>query len=131
MEYEFILVEKKEHLTIVTLNRPEVMNALHPYIQLELGQVFKFYVLVVTENQGCISYGVYQEIQAAINNGIYIYVLREGVLRRYFMKVVSVKQVNKGDWQGKYGAVITGESVDEYNAYRKADELVGNINFIY
>jgi crotonobetainyl-CoA hydratase len=40
MEYEHIIVEKKEHLTIVTLNRPEVLNALHPYIQLELGQVF-------------------------------------------------------------------------------------------
>ncbi|MFW9941126.1 MAG: enoyl-CoA hydratase-related protein [Candidatus Thorarchaeota archaeon] len=37
MEYEHIIVEKKEHITIVTLNRPEVLNALHPYIQLELG----------------------------------------------------------------------------------------------
>lgn len=40
MDYKHIIVEKKEHLTIVTLNRPEVLNALHPYIQLELGQVF-------------------------------------------------------------------------------------------
>ncbi|MHA2184905.1 MAG: enoyl-CoA hydratase-related protein, partial [Promethearchaeota archaeon] len=37
MEYEHIIVEKKEHLTIVTLNRPKVLNALHPYIQLDLG----------------------------------------------------------------------------------------------
>jgi len=37
MEYEHIIVEKKDHITIVTLNRPEVLNALHPYIQLELG----------------------------------------------------------------------------------------------
>ena len=40
MEYEYIIVEKKEHITIVTLNRPEVLNALHPYIQLELGHAF-------------------------------------------------------------------------------------------
>ncbi|MFX1427764.1 MAG: enoyl-CoA hydratase-related protein [Promethearchaeota archaeon] len=37
MEYKFIIVEKKEHITIVTLNRPEVLNAIHPYISLELG----------------------------------------------------------------------------------------------
>ena len=40
MDYKYIIVEKKEHLLIVHLNRPEVLNALHPYIQLELGQVF-------------------------------------------------------------------------------------------
>jgi len=40
MEFEHIIVEKKEHLTIVTLNRPKVLNALHPYIQLELGHAF-------------------------------------------------------------------------------------------
>jgi len=40
MDYEHIIVERKEHLLIVRLNRPEVLNALHPYIQLELGQVF-------------------------------------------------------------------------------------------
>ena len=40
MDYEHIIVKKKDHLLIVRLNRPEVLNALHPYIQLELGQVF-------------------------------------------------------------------------------------------
>ncbi|MFW9822439.1 MAG: enoyl-CoA hydratase-related protein [Candidatus Thorarchaeota archaeon] len=39
MDYEYIIVDKKEHITIITLNRPEVLNALHPYIQLELGHV--------------------------------------------------------------------------------------------
>ena len=32
MDYEHIIVERKEHLLIVRLNRPEVLNALHPYI---------------------------------------------------------------------------------------------------
>jgi len=40
VDYKHIIVEKKEHLLIVRLNRPEVLNALHPYIQLELGHVF-------------------------------------------------------------------------------------------
>jgi crotonobetainyl-CoA hydratase len=30
MAYEFITVEKKDHVTTLTINRPEVMNALHP-----------------------------------------------------------------------------------------------------
>src|SRR5215469_12235090 len=38
--YEFCLVERDGPLTIVTLNRPEVMNALHPAAHFELSQVF-------------------------------------------------------------------------------------------
>ena len=30
MAYEFITVDKKDHVTVLTINRPEVMNALHP-----------------------------------------------------------------------------------------------------
>lgn len=40
MAYEFIKVEKKEHLTIITINRPEVMNALHPPASKELDDAF-------------------------------------------------------------------------------------------
>lgn len=29
MAYEFIKVEKREHLRVVTIDRPEVMNSLH------------------------------------------------------------------------------------------------------
>jgi len=32
MEYKFIIVEKKEHLTIVKINRPEVRNAINPCV---------------------------------------------------------------------------------------------------
>ncbi len=39
-EYEFCKVEREERLTIVTLNRPEVMNALHAPAHLELAEVF-------------------------------------------------------------------------------------------
>ena len=38
--YEFCKVEREDRLTIVTLNRPEVMNALHAPAHAELGQVF-------------------------------------------------------------------------------------------
>ena len=40
MAYEHILVEKKDRITWVTINRPEVMNALHPPANLELDQAF-------------------------------------------------------------------------------------------
>ncbi len=40
MAFEFITVEKKEHLTIITINRPEVMNALHPPASREMDNVF-------------------------------------------------------------------------------------------
>ena len=36
MPYEFIKVEKDGHLTIMTINRPERMNAIHPPAQLEM-----------------------------------------------------------------------------------------------
>jgi len=40
MSYEFIEVEKKGHITIVTINRPEVMNALHPPACKEMDDAF-------------------------------------------------------------------------------------------
>jgi len=40
MSYEFIKVEKRGHLTIVTINRPTVLNALHPLACGELDQAF-------------------------------------------------------------------------------------------
>ena len=40
MGFEFIRVEKTAHVTTVTFNRPERMNALHPYAQIELHQAF-------------------------------------------------------------------------------------------
>ncbi|MFX1455823.1 MAG: enoyl-CoA hydratase-related protein [Promethearchaeota archaeon] len=40
MDYKYIIVEKKEHLTIVRINRPEVRNALSPYVSIELEDAF-------------------------------------------------------------------------------------------
>jgi len=40
MSYELIEVEKKEHVTIVTINRPEVMNAISPPTSVELDKAF-------------------------------------------------------------------------------------------
>lgn len=39
--YEFLLYEKRDHVGYVTINRPEVMNALHPPARSELAQVFQ------------------------------------------------------------------------------------------
>ena len=43
MSYEFVNVERKDHLTIVTLNRPERMNALHAPTHMELQEIFNDY----------------------------------------------------------------------------------------
>src|SRR5271163_3803073 len=40
MAYEFVRVERDGPITTVTLNRPEVMNALHSPAHFELGEVF-------------------------------------------------------------------------------------------
>lgn len=39
-KYEFCTVEREGHLTIVTINRPDVMNSLHPPANFELEKVF-------------------------------------------------------------------------------------------
>ena len=39
-EFEFCKVEHEGRLTIVTMNRPEVMNALHPPANFELSKIF-------------------------------------------------------------------------------------------
>jgi enoyl-CoA hydratase/carnithine racemase len=40
MAYEFVRYEKKNHIAYVTMNRPEVMNALHPPANEELTAVW-------------------------------------------------------------------------------------------
>jgi len=40
MSYELIKVEKRDHLAIVTINRPEVMNAVSPPTSKEMGRAF-------------------------------------------------------------------------------------------
>lgn len=39
-DYQYVLYEKKAHIAYVTINRPEVMNALHSEANLELSEVF-------------------------------------------------------------------------------------------
>jgi enoyl-CoA hydratase/carnithine racemase len=38
--YEFVKYEKKDKIAYITLNRPEVMNALHPPCHAELGEIY-------------------------------------------------------------------------------------------
>ncbi len=40
MPYEFIEVEKKDHLTVFTINRPKAMNSLHPPACAEMDEAF-------------------------------------------------------------------------------------------
>ena len=43
MSYDFCLVEKKDHIVQITINRPEVYNALHPPANDELDKIFNDY----------------------------------------------------------------------------------------
>ena len=43
MSYQFIQVDAGDHITTITINRPEVMNALHPPANEELGRAFDAY----------------------------------------------------------------------------------------
>jgi enoyl-CoA hydratase/carnithine racemase len=40
MSYQFTIYEKKGHIAYITINRPEVMNALHYDANVELGEIF-------------------------------------------------------------------------------------------
>jgi enoyl-CoA hydratase/carnithine racemase len=42
--YQFLLYEKRGHAAYVTLNRPEVMNALHPPLKQELNTVWADFI---------------------------------------------------------------------------------------
>ena len=44
MKSEYVLYEKKERVAYVTLNRPEVMNALHPPAHIELNAVWADFI---------------------------------------------------------------------------------------
>ena len=40
MDLQFIKYEKRGHLAYITINRPEVMNALHPQCHWELHRIW-------------------------------------------------------------------------------------------
>ena len=53
MTYEFAIIEKKEHLWIITLNRPERMNALHSPAHKELDEIFNNFEIFILEVSMC------------------------------------------------------------------------------
>jgi len=42
-EYKFCTLEKRDHVWVITINRPEALNALHPPINYELETIFNNY----------------------------------------------------------------------------------------
>ena len=40
MSYQYAIYEKKGHIAYITINRPEVMNALHYDANVELSEIF-------------------------------------------------------------------------------------------
>ena len=60
MDYELIKVEKKGHVTTVTINRPDVLNAISPLVSLEMDDAFNDFN-VDPEQWICIVTGVGRE----------------------------------------------------------------------
>ena len=44
MDLKFVKYEKKDHLALITFNRPEVMNAMHPPCHVEMDHVWDDFV---------------------------------------------------------------------------------------
>src|SRR5437588_5813334 len=40
LSYQYVIYEKKGHIAYITINRPEVMNALHYATNIELSEIF-------------------------------------------------------------------------------------------
>jgi enoyl-CoA hydratase/carnithine racemase len=40
MAYDFVMYDKKDHIAKITMNRPEVMNSVHPPATVELSQIW-------------------------------------------------------------------------------------------
>src|SRR5258705_12159070 len=43
MDYQFIVVRRSSQVTTITLSRPEVMNAIHPPMHVELKQALDLF----------------------------------------------------------------------------------------
>lgn len=44
MSYQYVLFEKRDRIAYITLNRPEVLNAMHPPLGAELERIWAHYV---------------------------------------------------------------------------------------
>ena len=44
MGYQYVIYEKSDHIARITLNRPEVMNALHPPLGAEIAEIWTDFV---------------------------------------------------------------------------------------
>jgi len=77
MKYETILVEKKEHIAILTLNRPEKLNAVNPQLKKDVYQALKelesdadVRVVIMTGAGRAFSVGGDMEAIGSIDSGI-------------------------------------------------------------
>ncbi len=72
---EFITVEAKDRITTITLNRPEVMNALNPSMHAELQEAFDEFVsdsyqyICVVTGAGDRAFCAGSDLKAAVTNG--------------------------------------------------------------
>ena len=73
MTYEYIKVEREGPVTIFTLNRPEVMNALHSPAHFELHEAFDAFAAAYEKDRHLIPAENLVEIRYEIADGYYLY----------------------------------------------------------
>jgi len=44
MDYQYVIYGKRDRTAYITINRPEVLNAIHPPLAAELGQIWEDYM---------------------------------------------------------------------------------------
>jgi enoyl-CoA hydratase/carnithine racemase len=88
MPYQFIRVETQDRITTITINRPEVMNALHPPANEELGKAFDAFA--ADDNAWvCIITGAGEKAFSAGND----------------LKVTASGQKFNMNWSGGFGGI--------------------------
>jgi enoyl-CoA hydratase/carnithine racemase len=104
MSFEFIQVETGNHVTTITLNRPEVMNAVNPAMHRELQQAFDGfaadsdqYICVVTgagERAFCAGSDLKAAAQSGIAGGAYPKNGYAGLIERFDLSKPLIAAVN-------------------------------------
>ena len=143
MDYKLIKVEKKGHLTIITINRPEVRNAINPPTSIEMQDAFEDFnndpnawvaILTGTGDKAFsagndLKYDALTPPQEAIESRKQVKWGMGGLTHNYHIKKPIIAAVNGfafgGGWEMALGCDIIIAS--EQASFRFPEPLVGRI----
>jgi crotonobetainyl-CoA hydratase len=98
MAYQYITADTRDHVTTITINRPEVRNALHPPANVELGRAFDAFrddpdawVAIIT-GAGEAAFSAGNDLKVAAQTG---------------------GKLDLKDWSGGFGGITTRTDLDK------------------